>query len=93
MFGESKFHQFLYGRHFLIYSDHKPLIHIFSEEKSDPAMASANLQRQALTLSAYQCSIKYWKGDLMLMYVVDYSGTSFNQTCWGQTLFIALENP
>jgi len=28
-------------------------------------MASACLQRWALTLSAYQYSIKYWKGNLM----------------------------
>ena len=65
MFGVSKFHQYLYGRHFLIYSDHKPLMHIFSEAKSAPAMVSARLQRWALTLSAYQYSIKYQEGDLM----------------------------
>jgi len=64
MFGVSKFHQYLYGRHFLIYSDHKPLMHIFSEAKSAPTMASAWLQRWAF---AYQYSIKYWKGDLMAM--------------------------
>jgi len=40
-------------------------MHIFSEAKSAPAMASACLQRWALTLSAYQYNIRYWKGDLM----------------------------
>ena len=50
---------------FFIYSDHQPFMHILSETKSAPAMASACLQRWALTLSAYQYSIKYRKGDLM----------------------------
>jgi len=45
MFGVSKFHQYLYGRYFLIYSDYQPLMHILSETKSAPAMASARLQR------------------------------------------------
>ena len=40
-------------------------MHICSEAKSAPTMASARLQRWALTLSAYQYSIKYRKGGLM----------------------------
>ena len=39
--------------------DHKPLIHLFSENRSVPAMASARLQRWALVLSAYQYKIVY----------------------------------
>ena len=31
MFGVRKFHQYLYGRTFTIFSDHKPLKHIFNE--------------------------------------------------------------
>ena len=64
VFGVTKFHQFVYGRHFTLYSDHKPLIHIFNEAKSVPIMASARLQRWALTLSGYSYSIKYKKGSL-----------------------------
>ena len=62
LFGVSKFHQYLYDRHFVIYSDHKPLMYILDEAKLIPAMASARVQRWALTLSAYTYSIKYRKG-------------------------------
>ena len=34
VFGVTRFHQFVYGRHFTLYSDHQPLIHIFNEDKS-----------------------------------------------------------
>ena len=65
LFGISKFHHYLYGRHFIIYSDHKPLMHIFNQSKAVPVMASARLQRWALTLSSYHYSIKYRKGSHM----------------------------
>ena len=45
VFGVGKFHPYIFGRKFLLYSDHKPLIHIFGESKSVPVMASARLQR------------------------------------------------
>ena len=61
-FGVKRFHQFLYGRMFTIESDHKPLIHISSDNKCIPQMASARLQRWALLLSAYQYKIKYKPG-------------------------------
>ena len=55
IFGVKRFHQYLllYGRQFIIYSDHKPLMYIFDEAKAVPLMASARIQRWALTLSAY----------------------------------------
>ena len=59
----SKFHQYVYGRHFVIYTDHKPLMYLFDESKSIPPLASARVQRWALALSAYNYSIKYRKGD------------------------------
>ena len=48
IFGVKHFHQYIYGRQFVILSDHKPLMHILSESKATPAMASARLQRWAL---------------------------------------------
>ena len=63
VFGVKKFHHYLFGRHFEILSDHKQLQHLFSESRPVPAMASARIQRWALTLSAYDYSIAYKPGD------------------------------
>ena len=65
LFGVSKFHHYLYGRCFVICSDHKPLMHIFNPSKAIPSIASTRLQRWALTLSGYQYSIKYREGSYM----------------------------
>ena len=62
MFRVKKFHQYLMGRQFTICSDHKPLQHIFSETKPIPTLASAHIQRWALTLSAYNYRICYKPG-------------------------------
>ena len=48
--GVMKFHLFLYGREFVILSDHKPLQFLFNEQKPVPTMASGRIQRWALTL-------------------------------------------
>ena len=53
---------YIYGRKIVICSDHKPLSYLFNETKPIPVMASARLQRWALTLSTYQYSIKYKPG-------------------------------
>jgi len=57
MFGVKSFHQYLHGCHFLIFSDHLPLRHLFSETKAVPPIASGKIQRWALTLSLYCTSI------------------------------------
>ena len=62
IFGVKRFHTYLYGRHFEIYSDHQPLRRLFSESKGVPAMAASRIQRWALTLSAYEYSITYRPG-------------------------------
>ena len=62
VFGTRKFHQYLFGREFTIQSDHKPLQHIFGETRPVPHMASARLQRWALTLGAYNYHICYKPG-------------------------------
>ena len=61
IFGVKRFHQYLYGRQFIIHSD-KPLMYIFDEAKAVPLMASARIQRWALTLSAYTYTIQYKAG-------------------------------
>ncbi|XP_034549867.1 uncharacterized protein K02A2.6-like [Notolabrus celidotus] len=62
VFAVKRFHQYLYGRSFTIYTDHKPLMSLFSETSCIPSMASARIQRWALTLSAYQYTIIYKPG-------------------------------
>ena len=41
VFAVKKFHQFLYGPHFKIYTDHKPLLELIHREKATPLMASS----------------------------------------------------
>ena len=62
IFAVKRYHQYLYGRHFEIKTDHKPLTHIFGESRGVPVMASGRLQRWALTLGAYDYSIQYREG-------------------------------
>ena len=48
VFGVKKFHVYLWGRLFLIESDHKPLTSLFGELKEIPPLVSARIQRWAL---------------------------------------------
>ena len=64
VFGVDKFHQYFYGKHFTILSDHKPLQYLFNEQRPVPPMALSTVQRWALTLSAYSYSIVYRPGKL-----------------------------
>ena len=57
-----RFHQYLFGRHFIILSDHKPLQYLFSETRATPTMASARIQRWALMLGGYDYTIAYKPG-------------------------------
>ena len=59
IFGVKKFHQYLYGRQFILETDHKPLESLFNEKKATPSMAAARIQRWALTLAVYNYTIKY----------------------------------
>ena len=62
VFAVKRFHQYLFGRHFIILSDHKPLQHLFDETRATPTMASARIQRWALTLGGYDYTIAYKPG-------------------------------
>ena len=47
VFGVKKFHQYVYGRHFTILADHKPLERVLHPDKMTPPMAAARIQRWA----------------------------------------------
>ena len=59
MHGIKKFHQYLYGRHFTLVTDNKPLTAIFGPKKAIPPLAAARLQRWAILLSAHNYDIRF----------------------------------
>ena len=59
IFGVQKFHVYLYGRRFVLVTDHKPLVSLFGPKKAILPLAAARLQRWAITLSAYSYDIEY----------------------------------
>jgi len=62
LFGVKKFHTYLYGRRFVIQTDHKPITYLLDSAKPVPTMASPRMQRWALTLSGYNYTIMFRKG-------------------------------
>ena len=61
IFGVRTFQQYFSGRHFPLTTDHKPLLAIFSPEKSLPVMTLQRLQRWALIMMGYEYHIVYRK--------------------------------
>ena len=59
IYGVQKFHQYLYGRQFILVTDHKPLTTILGPKRGIPPLAAARLQHWAYTLSAYSYTIKF----------------------------------
>lgn len=62
VFALKKFHKYLYGRKFILLTDHQPLQFIFGKNKGIPTSAAARITRWAVTLSGYQYDIQYKKG-------------------------------
>ena len=61
VFALKKFHQFLYGRHFILVTDHETLLALFGPSKKTPLLAANHLARRALMLSQYDYSADFRK--------------------------------
>ena len=62
VFSVQKFHKYLYGRHFIIESDHRPLSFILRNSKVISPTTSSSIIRWTLTLSAYSFTIRHKPG-------------------------------
>lgn len=60
--GVKKFHIFLFGHSFQIFTDHKPLLVLFASDRPTPQMLSPRMQRWALFLNAYTYQLLYRPG-------------------------------
>jgi len=61
MFAVTKFHRMIFGRHFTLQTDHKPLLQIFGSKKGISVHSANRLQRWALQLLSYDFQIEYIK--------------------------------
>ena len=59
VFGIKRFHQYLYGRHFTLVTDHQPLLTILGPKRGLPTLAAARIQRWAIALAAYVYDVIY----------------------------------
>ena len=57
--GVTKFYMYLYGKKFILYTDHKPLLKIFAPGSATPVLVASRLQRWAILLSSYRYEIHY----------------------------------
>ena len=62
IFGVKKFHQYLYGAHFTLLTDQRPLLGLLGENRPIPPNASGRIQRWALVLAGYNYTIRHRSG-------------------------------
>ena len=60
-----KFHSFLFGKEFKVFTDHEPLVSVF--KKSDLSVVAKRLQRYVLRVQPYEFSIHYRPGKQNVM--------------------------
>ncbi|UYV69883.1 K02A2.6-like [Cordylochernes scorpioides] len=63
IFGCEKFRQYLLGREFVLITDNRPLMHIFSSQKPIPICAASRIKRWSLKLSAFKYTVEFRKTD------------------------------
>ncbi|UYV82347.1 K02A2.6-like [Cordylochernes scorpioides] len=66
VFATSKLRQYLFGRKFVLKSDHKALTTVFGNKRLPPPLIANRLHRWALELSNFDFDIRYTNKDTML---------------------------
>ena len=61
IFGIKKYVKYLMGRHFTLYTDHKPLVRLFDPKQATSSTAAARIQRWSLFLSNYDYTVEQKK--------------------------------
>ncbi|XP_055622834.1 uncharacterized protein K02A2.6-like [Toxorhynchites rutilus septentrionalis] len=59
VFAVTRFHKMIFGRKFVLQTDHKPLLKIFGSKKGIPVYTANRLQRWALTMLLYDFDIQF----------------------------------
>ncbi|XP_011858409.1 PREDICTED: uncharacterized protein K02A2.6-like [Vollenhovia emeryi] len=59
VYAVKKFHRYIYGRHFELQTDHKPLLKIFGDKNGITVHTANRLRRYANTLLGYDFTIRY----------------------------------
>ena len=62
IFGVKKCHQYLYGAHFTLLTDQRPLLGLLGENRPIPPNASGRIQRWALVPAGYNYTIRHRSG-------------------------------
>ena len=78
VFGATHFHQYVYGRHINVLSDHKPLETIF---RKNLFAIPKRLQRMMLQLQSYNLTVNYKHGKEM--FLADASSRNYINTNTG----------
>ena len=59
IFAVTRFHKMIFGRKFILQTDHKPLLAVFGSKKGIPVYTANRLQRWALTFLLYDFDIHF----------------------------------
>lgn len=59
IFGVRKFHQYLFGRKFILVTDNKPVVQIFSPDKGLPTLCALRMQHYAVFLESFDFQIRF----------------------------------
>ena len=59
IWGVKKFHVYLFGRSFTLYTDHQALKSVLHPHKSIPVVTAVRVQRYVLLLAGYDFQIEY----------------------------------